>query len=156
MSDIKNKLYKGGSPWQADGRLRLRACPYWSRMKADQGRKFDSTAKGCIKKISMVESSWANKGKADPIPCTLHIVSSINILKVQNGAPYRYTTQSYEYFRHMPLFFVIRRLSVCGGSALAAITKPASSSSLNPTYLPWPQSSYGWAVRCIFSFPAAS
>ena len=87
----------------------------------------------------------------NPTPCTLHRTLSIDRLKPHIGAPYRYTAQTCEYYRPVPLLFVIRRLFLCEGSALAAITTAASSSSLNPTYLPRPSSSYHLAVRCTSS-----
>ena len=63
----------------------------------------------------MVESGGAEKDKADPALCTLHITLSINTLKTRNGAPSRCSTQSCEYFRPVAFFFVIRRMFVCRG-----------------------------------------
>ena len=47
--------------------------------------------------------------------------------------------------------FVIWRVFVCGGNVFAAITRAATSSSLDKITLLWPLSSYRLAVRCTFS-----
>lgn len=62
---------------------------------------------------------------------TLHTTSSVNRLKALWGTVSirLYTTQGYDRSRPVPLLCVIRRLFVCGSSALAAIKKTASSSS---------------------------
>ena len=88
----------------------------------------------------MVELGGAEKDKTDPAPCTLHRAFKyqyVESMQQRNYVSIRlYTTQTCEHFHPVPLFFVIRRLLVCGEGTLAAIITAANSSSLNRISLP--------------------
>ena len=77
----------------------------------------------------------SSEDKTDPTPCTLHINLDIFGSKAHSGAPYRYTTQTCEYFRTAPQSFVIRRLSVWGEALSRRYNNCYSSNcSLNREY----------------------
>ena len=79
---------------------------------------------------AMIGSDCSGGKNRDPRLCTLHGSLSMNSSKAHNGAPHPYTRHSCK-FPLVALLFVVRRLFVCGGSALTAIITATSGSRLN-------------------------
>ena len=120
-------------------------------MTAGRGHRRGITSKWCIYNVLCRSQAGQRKTKQTLQLGPYIMERSVLTDRKHTIQMWIHTRRSYEYILPVPFLFATRCLFVCEGGALGVMITAASTSSLNPRYLPWPSSSSRFGLRWIFS-----